>query len=127
MVGEVLELRVSGLQVHHLKSLAMLSTLLCLLLYLFVNPPLPVEDPGEGPGGPPPCPFLAQTGARRAEKVVFGDQAPPPPYLRLWMTGILPPLSGSVTDHWLCIRKTYCYYCARDLKLKLKSQIKKIA
>ena len=74
----------------------MLSTLLCLLLYLFVNPPLPVEDPGEGPGGPPPCPFLAQTGARRAEKVVFGDQALPPPLFKALDDQDPPPII------WIC-------------------------
>ena len=118
-MGEVLELRVSGLQVHHLNCLAMLSPLLCLLLYFFVSPALPVVDPGEGlRGRPPPPPFLNQTGEQRAKKVFLGDQAPPPPYFRLWMTGLLPPLSGSVTDYWLCI-----LLCGGPEQ----SQIKKIA
>ena len=33
--------------------------------------------------------FLHQTEARRAEKILFGDQ-PSPLYLRVWMTGSLP-------------------------------------
>ena len=117
MVGQVPELRISGLQVHHLKCLAMLSPVLCLLLYLFVSAALPVVDPGEVP---PPRSFLDQTGAGRAKKIFLGDQAPPP-YLRLWMTGLLPPPTplspclDLVTDYRLCIRKTYRYYCVGDL------------
>ena len=40
--------------------------------------------------GRSPRSFLDQTGAGRAKKIFLGDQAPPP-YLRLWMTGLLPP------------------------------------
>ena len=60
-----------------------------------------MADPGEGPGGeagPPPL-FLDHTEARRAEKSFFGDRSPP--YLRVWMTGLPPPLisrSGSGTE-----------------------------
>ena len=57
-----------------------------------------MADPGESPPPPPPL-FLDQTEARRAEKSLFGDQAPHPPYLSVWMTG--PPLSqwsGSGSD-----------------------------
>ena len=107
------ELRISGLQVHHLKCLAMLSPLLCLLLYLFVSAALPVVDPGEVP----PL-ILRPNWGRKGQKNFFGDQAPPP-YLRLWMTGLLPhpliSMSGSVTDYRLCVRKTYRYYCVGDL------------
>ena len=114
-MGQVPELRISGLQVHHLKCLAMLSPLLCLLLYLFVSAALPVVDPGEVP----PL-ILRPNWGRKGQKNFFGDQAPPP-YLRLWMTGLLPPphplisMSGSVTDYRLCVRKTYRYYCVGDL------------
>ena len=44
--------------------------------------------------------FLDQTEARRAEKNLFETGPPPPPHLRVWMTG--PPLirrSGSATVH----------------------------
>ena len=43
---------------------------------------------GRGPGGPAPL-FLDQTEVRRAEKKIW--DCPPPPYLRVWMTG--PPFS----------------------------------
>ena len=47
---------------------------------------IPVVDPGE----PSPY-FFYQTEVRRPEKIFFGDC--PPPYLRVWMTIPLPPLS----------------------------------
>ena len=50
---------------------------------------------GRAQGRGPPL-FLVQTEAQRAKKIFLGD--PPPPYLRVWMTG--PPLisrSGSGT------------------------------
>ena len=37
-----------------------------------------MADPGEAAGGPPPPLYLDQTEARRAEKMFFGDRAPPP-------------------------------------------------
>ena len=41
-----------------------------------------------GPGGPGPPLFLDKNEARRAEKNFFkADSPPPPPYLRVWMTG----------------------------------------
>ena len=47
---------------------------------------------GESPRGPAPVPlFLDQTEARRANKN-FLKTAPPPPYLRVWMT-VPSPLS----------------------------------
>ena len=95
----------------------MLSPLLCLLLYLFVSAALPVVDPGEAP----PRSFLDQTGARRAKKIFFGDQAPPALSKALDDRAPPPPphalisMSGSVTDYRLCVRKTYRYYCVGDL------------
>ena len=45
---------------------------------------LSVADPGRHP---PPTLFLDQTEARRS-KIFFEDRVPPPPpYLRVWMTG----------------------------------------
>lgn len=90
------ELRISGLQVHHLKCLAMLSPLLCLLLYLFVSAALPVVDPGEVP----PL-ILRPNWGRKGQKNFFGDQAPPP-YLRLWMTGLPPPPPPPYLHVWIC-------------------------
>ena len=52
-----------------------------------------VEDPGEWPRRPAPPLFLDQTEARRAE-IIFWETAPPPTYLRVWMTG--PSLSQGV-------------------------------
>ena len=110
------ELRISGLQVHHLKCLAMLSPLLFLLLYLFVSAALPVVDPGEAP---PPL-ILRPNWGRKGQKNFFwrpsppalskalDDRAPPPPHALISM-------SGSVTDYRLCVRKTYRYYCVGDL------------
>ena len=49
-----------------------------------------MADPEEGPGGPVPPLFLDHTEAQKAEKIFFGDHPPPPPHLRVWMTG--PPL-----------------------------------
>ena len=49
-----------------------------------------VADLGEVPEGAGPPLLFDQTEAQRAEKNYFGD-SPPPPYLRVWMTGP-PPL-----------------------------------
>ena len=35
-----------------------------------------MADPGEGPRGPSPFLFLDQTGARRAENIVFETESP---------------------------------------------------
>ena len=77
-----------------------------------------MADPGEGPGarrgwgrappGPPPPPpppprahlFLDQTEARRAEKFFF-ETAPPPAYLRVWMTAP-PPLCEGLNQPLRC-------------------------
>ena len=56
-----------------------------------------VVDPEEGPGGAASPLFFDQNEARRAEKNVFGDQAPhlsqglddrrpPPLYLKVWIS-----------------------------------------
>ena len=50
---------------------------------------------------PPPLIFRPNWGPK-AEKIFWGDQPPPPPYLRFWMTG--PPLDPALsvdlcTDH----------------------------
>ena len=72
-----------------------------------------VADLGKGLGRPAlPALFLDQTEAQRAEKF-FGETAPPPPYLRVWMNArpqppsllserLDPPLlwTGSTVDHW---------------------------
>ena len=93
----------------------------CLLYYASFSTSLLVLHYQWWIQGRPPRSFLDQTGAGRAKKNFFGDQAPPP-YLRLWMTGLPPPpphalisMSGSVTDYRLCVRKTYRYYCVGDL------------
>ena len=55
-----------------------------------------VVDPGKGPGGGAGLHtlFFFRNGAGRAEKIYFGDQRPPPPYLRVWMT--TPPVSDGL-------------------------------
>ena len=53
-----------------------------------------MADPAEGPGRPL---FLDQSEARRAEKTFFFET--PPPYLRVWMTG-LPPYLEVWIRHW---------------------------
>ena len=55
-----------------------------------------VADPGVGPGGPPPLTFIPNWGPK-GRKHFFGD-CPPPPYLRVWMTG--PPLSEVWIRHF---------------------------
>ena len=40
--------------------------------------------------GPLPLLVLDQTEARRAEKIVYGDRPPPPPYLRVWISSPSP-------------------------------------
>ena len=70
--------------------------------------------------GRPPCSFLDQTGAQRAKKIFFGDQAPPALSKALDDRAAPPShalisMSGSVTDYRLCVRKTYRYYCVGDL------------
>ena len=49
---------------------------------------LAVADPVEGPAGPPPHIFRPKWGPK-GWKNFFG--AGPPPYLRAWVTGSLPP------------------------------------
>ena len=116
------ELRISGLQVHHLKCLAMLSPLLFLLLYLFVSAALPVVDPGEAP----PL-ILRPNWGRKGQKNFLWRPSPPALSKALDERAPLPPppptpsphplisMSGSVTDYRLCVRKTYRYYCVGDL------------
>lgn len=115
MVGQVPELRISGLQVHHLKVLGHAVSLLCLLLYLFVSAALPVVDPGEAP-----LLILRPNWGTKGQKNFFwrpsppalskalDDRAAPPSHALISM-------SGSVTDYRLCVRKTYRYYCVGDL------------
>ena len=55
-----------------------------------------MADPGRGPGGRPPL-FLDQNEARRAEKIFWR----PPPYLRVWMTGIRHCLACTKLFAWL--------------------------
>ena len=50
------------------------------------DPDLQITGGGGGGGGGTPLLFLDQTGARRARKI-FLETGPPPPYLRVWMTG----------------------------------------
>ena len=113
------ELRISGLQVHHLKCLAMLSPLLFLLLYLFVSAALPVVDPGEAPPlilrpnwgrkgqriflWRPSPPALSKALDERAPlPPPLPHPLPPPPYLHVWICHWLPAVRKENIPLLLC-------------------------
>ena len=74
----------------------------------------PAADPGEGPGSPPPSPLIFRPNwspKARAEKMSLETApAPPPSFLRVWMTGA-PIISRSrygtdflhVRGLWFCL------------------------
>ena len=80
--------------------------------------PLQPDYSGGSWGGahPPPPLFLDQTEAQRAKKILLGDRAPPlppPPYLRVWMTG--PPAYLNVwIRHWISQLNHGFFYQAKS-------------
>ena len=89
-----------------------------------IDPPLiiysdiSVTDPGEAPPPPPPSIFLDQNEARRAEKKIWGDRAPP----SLWQTA---NVRFKIENVQLKTVQNNCYYFGVEVINSKEVQVKR--